>query len=447
MTTSTDTFTYHPNRLLATANGGLYTTVVDRHVLNTSYDMANRLIQEQENVGPGLKTLSYQYAPDSLLSQTTYPSGTVAARTYNTNRLLYQTKIDVGMGPVTQATFAYDTADRRSQRIYANGVQTNWTLDANSRVTDLKHATTGMGATTLQEWTYGYTNADDPLSQADVTPSYTVHGQAYQYDGLHQINAFQRGIVSSNTVPSPLASQAWTLSKAGDWNSWATTVGMTTTTDTRTHNNIHALTARTAPASSQTYDLNFNQTGDGVNYTFVYDANDQLQHATNTATTLVTTYQYDALGRRVGKNVGGTVTQFYYAGRQIVEEHDGTDAVTAFYTYGTYIDDPLTMDRPSGTRYYYHANRLYSIYLLTNAAGGIAERYAYTPYGVATTFDSTYTTPQIHSPRVERPLSLHWPRTRQRNSPLYFYRAPAPTIPFQVRFKQVDPKGYRGEQL
>ncbi len=45
--------------------------------------------------------------------------------------------------------------------------------------------------TTLQGWTYGYTNADDPLSQADVTPSYTVHGQAYQYDGLHQINAFQ----------------------------------------------------------------------------------------------------------------------------------------------------------------------------------------------------------------------------------------------------------------
>ena len=85
-----------------------------------------------------------------------------------------------------------------------------------------------------------------------------------------------------------------------------------------------------------------------------------------------------ALGRRVEKNVGGTITWYYYARQQIVEEHDAADAVQAFYTYGTYIDEPLTMDRPSGTRYYYHANRLYSTYLLTDSMGGIAERYSYT---------------------------------------------------------------------
>jgi len=441
-TLGTDTFTYHPNRLLKTANGGLYTTLVDRSVLNTSYDMANRLIQEQENIGPGLKTLSYQYTPDSLLSQTTYPGGTVASRTYTAHRQLYQTLI----GGTAQATFSYDTADRRSQRTYVNGVQTNWTLDANGRVTDLKHATTGITPTTLQEWTYGYTNADDPLSQADVTTGFTVHGQAYQYDGLHQIDAFQRGVVSSNTVPSPVASQAWTLSKAGDWTSWATTVGMTTTTDTRTHNNIHALTARSAPASVQTYDANFNQTGDGVNYTFVYDANNQLKQATNTGTATVTTYRYDALGRRVEKNLGSgaTVTQYYYAGQQIVEEHDdtgGVDTLNAFYTYGDYVDEPLTMDRPSGTRYYYHANRLYSTYLLTDSTGAIAERYTYTPYGATTTYDSTYTTPQTTS-RVGNPY-LFTGRELDGETLLYFYRART-YDPVQGRFKQLDPVGYSG---
>ncbi len=132
-TLGTDTFTYHPNHLLAMANGGLYTTVVDRSVLNTSYDMANRLIQEQENVGPGLKTLAYQYTPDSLVSQTTYPGGTVATRTYNANRLLSPETL---IGGTAQATFGYDTADRCTQRTYINGTQTNWTLDANSRVTN-----------------------------------------------------------------------------------------------------------------------------------------------------------------------------------------------------------------------------------------------------------------------------------------------------------------------
>ena len=47
----TDTFTYHKNRLLKQADGGLHTTVVDRSTLNTSYDMANRLIEEKENIG------------------------------------------------------------------------------------------------------------------------------------------------------------------------------------------------------------------------------------------------------------------------------------------------------------------------------------------------------------------------------------------------------------
>ncbi|MGB6514963.1 MAG: hypothetical protein WBF57_18695, partial [Mycobacterium sp.] len=162
--------------------------------------MANRLIQEQENVGPGLKTLSYQYTPDSLVSQTTYPGGTVASRTYNANRLLSQTLI----GGAVQATFGYDTADRRTQRIYINGTQTNWTLDANSRVTDLAHIVPAI-PTTLQEWTYGYTNEGDPLSQADVTPTYTTYGQAYQYDGLHEVTYFKQGTVVSNDVPTVLS--------------------------------------------------------------------------------------------------------------------------------------------------------------------------------------------------------------------------------------------------
>ena len=437
-TLGTDTFTYHPNRLLATAHGGLYTTDIDRSTLNTSYDMANRLIQEQEKIDAtaGYKTLSYQYTPDSLLSQTTYPNTTVAARTYNANRLLYQTKI----GGTVQATFTYDAADRRSQRLYANNVRTNWTPDANDRETDLKHSYVGgMTPVTLQEWNYRYTNADDPLVQDDVTPMFTVHGQAYQYDGLHQLQHFQRGTVSGNTVPSPLASQDWTLSKVGDWNSWATTVGMTTTTDNRTHNNIHALTARSAPSSTQAYDTNFNQTDDGINYLLSYDANDQLQQVTTRGMmpTTIATYRYDAIGRRIEKNVGGTITRYYYAGQQIVEERDGADSTQAFYTYGDYIDEPLTMDR-GGARYYYQANRLYSTYLLTDTTGAIAERYTYTPYGVATTFTSTYTTPQSTS-RLGNPY-LFTGRELDGETLLYYYRART-YDPVQGRFKQLDPMG------
>ena len=100
------------NRLLKTAHGGLYNTDLDRSTLATDYDMANRLIHEQENIGAGLKALSYQYTPDSLRSQLTYPGGTVVAQTYNAHRLLNEVKI----GGVTQASHTYDTADRPDVR-------------------------------------------------------------------------------------------------------------------------------------------------------------------------------------------------------------------------------------------------------------------------------------------------------------------------------------------
>src|SRR5262249_6726920 len=148
----------------------------------------------------------------------------------------------------------------------------------------------------------------------------------------------------------------------------------------------------------------------------------------------IATYRYDALGRRVEKNItGGAITRYYYAGAQIIEERDGADSPQAFYTYGTYIDEPLTMDR-GGSRYYYHANRMYSTYLLTDSTGAIAERCTYTPYGVATTFTSAYSTPQATS-RLGNPF-LFIGRELDGETLLCYYRART-YDPVQGRFKQL----------
>ena len=85
-----------------------------------------------------------------------------------------------------------------------------------------------------------------------------------------------------------------------------------------------------------------------------------LQTVKNRATMAVMAeYRYDALNRRVERNVAGTITRYYLAGDQVVEERNGADAVTGFYTYGDYIDCRLTMDR-GGARHYYHENRMYA---------------------------------------------------------------------------------------
>jgi YD repeat-containing protein len=136
-----DTFTYHPNRLLSTAHGGLYNTDVDRSNLNADYDMANRLLAERQNIGAGAKTVGYSYTADSLLDTLTYPGGTAVSHTYTSHRLMDLMKI----GGVQQADNDYDTADRLVTRTLANDTSTTWSYDANSRVTHKGHFTTFSG--------------------------------------------------------------------------------------------------------------------------------------------------------------------------------------------------------------------------------------------------------------------------------------------------------------
>jgi RHS repeat-associated protein len=125
----------------------------------------------------------------------------------------------------------------------------------------------------------------------------------------------------------------------------------------------------------------------------------------------------------------------------VIEERDGADAVVAYYTYGdAYVDEVLTMDR-GGSRYYFHSNRLFSTYALTNSAGAVVERYFYTPYGMVTTYDSGYGNPQSSS-RVGNPFTFTG-RELDAETGLYHFRART-YDPAEGRFKQRDPLGYVG---
>jgi uncharacterized protein RhaS with RHS repeats len=69
------------------------------------------------------------------------------------------------------------------------------------------------------------------------------------------------------------------------------------------------------------YDLNGNLTGDGTS-TYGWDARNHLTVITGGATA---SFVYDAIGRRVSKNIGGTTTQFLYDGSNSVQELDGSN--------------------------------------------------------------------------------------------------------------------------
>ncbi len=85
--------------------------------------------------------------------------------------------------------------------------------------------------------------------------------------------------------------------------------------------------------------------------------------------------------QKVVTNSGGLngTTRFFHEGWRVLEERDGSDAVTNQYVYGTYLDEVWTLDdrRSGGTvaslndhtgsnRHFYLANTLYHVYGLTN---------------------------------------------------------------------------------
>ena len=144
----------------------------------------------------------------------------------------------------------------------------------------------------------------------------------------------------------------------------------------------------------------------------------------------VIAYAYDPFGRRIGKNVNGTLTTYVYDHQNILAEYDGGNNLKARYTHGVHIDEPLAI-KQGASQYYYHADGLGSIVNLTNAQGKSAQTYTYDSYGNVTPTGS-----------VSQPFAFTG-REYDQETGLYYYRARY-FDPKAGRFITKDPIGFRG---
>lgn len=154
--------------------------------------------------------------------------------------------------------------------------------------------------------------------------------------------------------------------------------------------------------TSPTYDNQDRLLSHNGNVSYTYTANGELATKTEAANT--TTYQYDALGnlravalpggtqidyvidgqnRRIGKRVGGVLTQgFLYEDQlRITGELDGSNNVVSRFVYGSRPNVPDYMVK-AGTTYRLIADHLGSVRLVANAATGVvAQRLDYDEFG------------------------------------------------------------------
>jgi RHS repeat-associated protein len=152
------------------------------------------------------------------------------------------------------------------------------------------------------------------------------------------------------------------------------------------------------------------------------------------------TFKYDPFGRRIEKQLetvldGLTTTstwKYVYDNEDIAMEvlSDDSGESKSIFTHGPGIDEPLAMER-DGAFYYYHADGLGSIAVITSATPALVQKYGYDSFGMVTPetgFRNSYT---------------YTGREWDKETGLYYYRARY-YDPMEGRFISKDPIGFAG---
>ena len=328
-----------------------------------------------------------------------------------------------------------------TSRTYSNGIAAAETYDADGRASGLVYTLTGKTLPNL-----GYTYDASGNRNLIRRNHYTTTSEAMSYTPDNQLGTWGKGTAStSGTISAPTSSQSWTLDSRGNWSSWT----QNGTAQARTHDGANELTAM--GTTNLTWDAAGDLTSDGT-LTYVWGPRGTLD-TVKQGSTVKGFYGYDALGRRALKTVGSLKTISIFDGWQCVYQRvtgSGTDTTKAF-TFGNYVDEPVTMIRKWGsstdTAWYLQGGN-YNVEALTDRTGTVVERYEYTPYGKPTIYTGVGTDGKwFTSDDVTSTVSakgnnvLFQGRELDAESGEYFYRARyyQPTL---GRFASRDPLRY-----
>ncbi|HVN90971.1 MAG TPA: RHS repeat-associated core domain-containing protein [Candidatus Binataceae bacterium] len=174
------------------------------------------------------------------------------------------------------------------------------------------------------------------------------------------------------------------------------------------------------------YDLNGNLTNDGSN-TYQWNARNHLSSMTGVTNA---SFTYDGAGRRAGKTINGTTTQFTYDRLNPVQELDGSTNVTANLLTGLNIDEYFSRTDVSGQMNFL-TDMLGSTLGLTDLSGTLDTQYSYDPFGNTIASGTSSGNPYQYAGRENDDAGLYYYRARYYN-------------PSLQRFISQDPLGFAG---
>ena len=279
---------------------------------------------------------------------------------------------------------------------------------------DSGSSSSGSGPAALVDLHYGYDRASNRTHRQDlVARSYDQgYDELYEYDVLNRLQKFHRGRLTDDnrTIEAPQLQQGWVLDATGNWQNFTQNdqVDATKTLDQqRVSNRVNEITQIARTVGQMWLTPQYNRTGNmttipkteepTAGMAALYDAWNRLMQLDNPSSNCT----YDGLNRRITKATAAEERHYYYSTAwQILEERrEGSasssssssssgpsSSVDRLYVWGLrYIDDLILRDwllESSPQRHYALQDANWNVVALTDASGGVAERYSYTAYGV-----------------------------------------------------------------
>jgi RHS repeat-associated protein len=345
---------------------------------------------------PNGRVLNYNYASgvDSAVSRLTSisdNSGTLESYTY------------LGAGTVVKRAHPLVGMDltyiKQSGESNGDAGDQYTGLDRFGRVVDQRWLLTASG-NAVERLQYGYDRDNNPLYRSNLVNHnydelYHASGAGNGYDNLNQLSAFLRGVLSSSspggqldTVTSPSHSQSFSPDAQGNFAS-VTTDG---TQVNRTNNQQNEVTQ--VGSANLTFDANGNMTKDERGQSLVYDAWNRLVQVKDSSGNVLSSYKYDALGRRIQETSGGVTRDLYlYSGGQVLEEQVNGQAQVQNVWSPVYVNALIERDRdPTGSgtlseRLWVVQDANCNVIALVNSSGLVVEQYLFDPFGKVTVLD------------------------------------------------------------
>jgi RHS repeat-associated protein len=263
--------------------------------------------------------------------------------------------------------------------------------------------------TTLEQIQYGFDR--DSRRTWQKRPLTTLQDQAYQYDPLSQVNAAARGSLNLNGTAisgTPTLAESWAFDPTGNWRGYQTSTAGTVTLDQhRVHDRGNRLTQIEGNPHNQVLDRagRVRQTAPDASgdwngkLEITWDAWSRITRVKNNGT-VVGEYRYDGQHRRTERTVNGGDTHHSYYNdqwRPVEERKNSETTASVSYLWGSrHRDDLVRRDRAVGgtslneTRYV--MMDYFNPAAITDAAGVVKERYAFSAFGVRTILNPDYST-------------------------------------------------------